>query len=129
MTSQILALREHLIAARVTCAVMEATGAYWKPFVRHETPGIEWGERHAPLVSRSWLVKLGGSLIWGTPGKAGAASDKVRDGLALSDSPGPPSSDEKAYVRNRCLTLRKSSAGSNRLFSMNLGVGRVRRHN
>ena len=32
MTSQILALREHLIAERITCAVMEATGAY----VRHE---------------------------------------------------------------------------------------------
>jgi len=36
MTNQILALREHLIAQRVTCAVMEATGDYWKPFVRHE---------------------------------------------------------------------------------------------
>ena len=32
MTSQILALREHLIAERITCAVMEATGDYWKPF-------------------------------------------------------------------------------------------------
>lgn len=58
-------------------------------------------------------MKRGGSLIRGTPGKAGAASDNVREGLALSDSPGPASSDEKAYVRNRCLTLRKSSAGSN----------------
>ena len=32
MTSQILALREHLIAEQITCAVMEATGDYWKPF-------------------------------------------------------------------------------------------------
>jgi transposase len=32
MTGDILALREHLIAAQVTCVVMEATGAYWKPF-------------------------------------------------------------------------------------------------
>jgi hypothetical protein len=32
MTNQILALREHLIAQRITCAVMTATGAYWKPF-------------------------------------------------------------------------------------------------
>ena len=32
MTSQILALREHLTAERITCAVMEATGDYWKPF-------------------------------------------------------------------------------------------------
>ena len=32
MTNQILALREHLIAERITSAVMEATGDYWKPF-------------------------------------------------------------------------------------------------
>jgi hypothetical protein len=30
MTNQVLALREHLIEQRVTCAVMEATGDYWK---------------------------------------------------------------------------------------------------
>jgi hypothetical protein len=23
--------------------VMEATSDYWKPVVRHEAPGIEWG--------------------------------------------------------------------------------------
>ena len=43
MTSQILALREHLIAERITCAVMEATSDYWKPFVRHEALEIERG--------------------------------------------------------------------------------------
>jgi len=32
MTSQILALREHLIEQQVTLVVMEATGDYWKPF-------------------------------------------------------------------------------------------------
>lgn len=32
MTADILALREHLIAAQVTCVAMEATGDYWKPF-------------------------------------------------------------------------------------------------
>ena len=32
MTNQILALREHLVEQKVTCVVMEATGAYWKPF-------------------------------------------------------------------------------------------------
>ena len=32
MTSQILALREHLAAEEVTCVVMEATSDYWKPF-------------------------------------------------------------------------------------------------
>ena len=32
VTSQILALREHLAAEQVSCVVMEATGDYWKPF-------------------------------------------------------------------------------------------------
>ena len=32
MTSQILALRDHLVAEQVTCVVMEATSDYWKPF-------------------------------------------------------------------------------------------------
>ncbi len=32
MTAGILALREHLIEAQVTCMVVEATGDYWKPF-------------------------------------------------------------------------------------------------
>jgi transposase len=31
-TGQILALREHLVAARVTCVVIESTSDYWKPF-------------------------------------------------------------------------------------------------
>jgi transposase len=31
-TSQILALREHLIAEKVTCVVIESTSDYWKPF-------------------------------------------------------------------------------------------------
>lgn len=31
-TSQILALREHLVAAKITCVVIESTSDYWKPF-------------------------------------------------------------------------------------------------
>ncbi len=43
MTSQILALREHLVAERVTCAVMEATSDYWKPFYYLlEDAGLRW---------------------------------------------------------------------------------------
>ena len=29
---QILALREHLLAEKVTCVVIESTSDYWKPF-------------------------------------------------------------------------------------------------
>jgi hypothetical protein len=32
MTNQVLASGDHLVAERVTCVVMEATGDYWKPF-------------------------------------------------------------------------------------------------
>ena len=32
MSNQILALREQLLAEKVTCVVMEATSDYWKPF-------------------------------------------------------------------------------------------------
>ncbi|MGW2932109.1 hypothetical protein ACWDA7_09605 [Streptomyces sp. NPDC001156] len=42
-TNAVLALRDHLLAARVTLVVIEATSDYWKPFVRHEAPGVERG--------------------------------------------------------------------------------------
>src|SRR6476620_4574452 len=32
MSNQILALRDHLLDAKVTCVVIEATSDYWKPF-------------------------------------------------------------------------------------------------
>ncbi len=71
MTSQVLALREHLIAEQVTCVVMEATGDYWKPFyylledagfevvlanARHvkNLPG-----RKSDVADATWLAQLG----------------------------------------------------------------------
>lgn len=70
-TNQVLALREHLIAERVTCVVMEATGDYWKPFyylledagfevmlvnARHvkNLPG-----RKSDVSDATWLAQLG----------------------------------------------------------------------
>lgn len=43
MTTQILALGEHLAEQQVTCVVMEATGDYWKPFyyLLEDLPGVE----------------------------------------------------------------------------------------
>ncbi len=81
MTNQVLALREHLIAERVTLVVMEATGDYWKPFyylledgpfevmlvnARHakNLPG-----RKTDVSDAAWLAQLGahglvrGSLV------------------------------------------------------------------
>jgi transposase len=81
VTNQVLALREHLIAERVTLVVMEATGDYWKPFyylledgpfevmlvnARHakNLPG-----RKTDVSDAAWLAQLGahglvrGSLV------------------------------------------------------------------
>jgi transposase len=71
MTNQVLGLREHLIEARVTLVVMEATSDYWKPFyylledgpfelmlvnARHvkNIPG-----RKSDVSDASWLAQLG----------------------------------------------------------------------
>jgi transposase len=70
MSSSILALREHLIAAQVSCVVIESTAAYWKPFyflledalhvvlvnARHarNVPG-----RKTDVSDAAWLAELG----------------------------------------------------------------------
>lgn len=72
MTSQILALREHMAAEQVTCVVMEATGDYWKPFyyLLEDLPGVEVmlvNARHVKTVpgrktdvaDATWLAQLG----------------------------------------------------------------------
>ena len=71
MTSQILALRDHLVAAEVTLVVMEATSDYWKPFyylledgpfevmlvnARH-VKGIPG--RKTDVSDAAWLAQLG----------------------------------------------------------------------
>lgn len=72
MTSQILALRDHLAAEQVTCVVMEATGDYWKPFyyLLEDLPGVEVmlvNARHVKslpgrktdVADATWLAQLG----------------------------------------------------------------------
>ncbi len=71
MTSQILALREHLIDQQVTCVVMEATSDYWKPFYYLlEDAGFELmlvNARHVKtlpgrktdVADATWLAQLG----------------------------------------------------------------------
>jgi transposase len=70
MSNEILALREHLIAEKVTCVVMESTGDYWKPFYylledavnvtlvnprdAHNRPG-----RKTDVSDAAWLADLG----------------------------------------------------------------------
>ena len=67
VTNQVLALREHLIDAKVTLVVMEATGDYWKPFyylledagfevmlVNAGTPRTCRGARPTSRTRRGW---------------------------------------------------------------------------
>lgn len=71
-TNQILALREHLAAAQVTCVVMEATGDYWKPFyyLLEDLDGVEvmlvnardaknLPGRKTDVSDATWLAQLG----------------------------------------------------------------------
>lgn len=72
MTRQILALRDHLAAERVTCVVMEATGDYWKPFyyLLEDLPGTavmlvnarhvkNLPGRKTDVADATWLAQLG----------------------------------------------------------------------
>jgi len=72
VTSQILALRDHLAGLQVTCVVMEATSDYWKPFyyLLEGLPGVEVllvNARHVKTVpgrktdvaDATWLAQLG----------------------------------------------------------------------
>ncbi len=72
MTSQVLALREHLADEQVTCVVLEATSDYWKPFyyLLEDLPGVEVvlvNARHVKnlpgrktdVADATWLAQLG----------------------------------------------------------------------
>ena len=70
-TSQILALKDHLVAAEVTLVVMEATSDYWKPFYylledgpfevmlvnARQVKGIPG--RKTDVSDAAWLAQLG----------------------------------------------------------------------
>jgi len=110
MTNQVLALREHLIAERVTLVVMEATSDYWKPFyylledgpfelmlvnARHvkNIPG-----RKSDVSDASWLAQLG-------------AHGLVRGSFV----PPPPIRILRDLTRTRTLITRARSAEVQRL--------------
>lgn len=70
MTGQILDLREHLLAEKVTLVVMEATGDYWRPFYyvleeelnvilvnAHEAKNVPG--RKTDVSDAQWLADLG----------------------------------------------------------------------
>jgi transposase len=70
MTGQILALRDHLLAEKVTCVVMEATSDYWKPFYYLLEDGLDvmlvnardvknMPGRKSDVSDAAWLADLG----------------------------------------------------------------------
>ena len=64
-TTQLEALATWLEGEGITDVVMEATGQYWKPIVRHEAPRIPGGKEGVPPADRrSGLPKLGAARTW-----------------------------------------------------------------
>jgi transposase len=67
MSNEIMALREHLVAEKVTCVVMESTGDYWKPFYYLLEDAVNVNPRDArnrpgrktDVSDAAWLADLG----------------------------------------------------------------------
>jgi len=119
MTNQIFALREHLIAERITCAVMEATSDYWKPYfyLLEDLPGCEVmlvNARHVKNVpgrksdvnDATWLAQLG-------------AHGLVR----ASFVPPPPIRELRDLTRTRTAVTRERSREVMRLEKLLEGAG------
>jgi len=109
MTNQILALREHLLAEKVTCVVMEATGAYWKPFYYLLDDGLDVmlvnarDARNVPgrksdVSDAAWLADLGAHGL----GRA-------------SFVPPPPIRELRDLTRTRTVITRERSREAQRL--------------
>jgi transposase len=109
MTNQILTLREHLLAEKVTCVVMEATGAYWKPFYYLLDDGLDVmlvnarDARNVPgrksdVSDAAWLADLG-------------AHGLVR----ASFVPPPPIRELRDLTRVRTVITRERSREAQRL--------------
>ena len=101
MTGQILTLRDHLAAEKVTCVVMEATGDYWKPFyyLLEDLPGVQVllvNARHVKnlpgrktdVADATWLAQLGAhGLVAGSfvpPAPIRALRDLTRTRTAVT---------------------------------------------
>lgn len=119
MTSQVLALREHLVAERVTCVVMEATSDYWKPYyyLLEDLPGCEVmlvNARHvknlpgrkSDVNDATWLAQLG-------------AHGLVR----ASFVPPPPIRELRDLTRTRTAVTRERSREVMRLEKLLEGAG------
>ena len=109
MSNQILALRDHLLAEKVTCVVIEATSDYWKPFyylLEDELDVIlvnaravkNMPGRKSDVSDAAWLADLG-------------AHGLVRASLV----PPPPIRQLRDLTRARTVITRERSREAQRL--------------
>jgi hypothetical protein len=105
-TNGILALREHLINEQVSLVVMEATGDYWKPFVRHEALvrrealGVEGGARPPRwAVAAAWWELSAVRPGRRRGGREAALTKPERSGTARRVGFGER--DQRVYERNQ----------------------------
>jgi transposase len=77
-TSQILALREHLIAEKLTCVVIESTSDYWKPFYYLLDDAL-----NMMLVNASRVRNVPGRKTDVSDAVAGRAARRCRDQTVL----------------------------------------------
>lgn len=123
MTSQIMALRAHLVDQQVTCVVMEATSDYWRPYfylledLADDVPGCEVmvvNARHVKQVpgrksdvaDATWLAQLG-------------AHGLVR----ASFVPPPPIRELRDLTRTRTALVHDRNRELNRLEKLLEGAG------
>ena len=89
-TAQILALREHLVAANVSCVVIESTSDYWKPFYYQLDDALEVTLVNAAAVRNlpgrktdvsdaAWLADLGAHRLVKASFVAPAPVRELRD--------------------------------------------------
>lgn len=110
MTGDILALRDHLIAAQVTCVVMEATGAYWKPFYYL----LEDGPFEVMLVNAHDAKNLPGRKT-DVSDAAWLAQLSAHGLLRASFVPPPPIRELRDLTRTRTAITRERTREAQRL--------------
>lgn len=110
MTSQVLALREHLVAAEVTLVVLESTSDYWKPFYYV----LEGGPFEVMLVNAAHAKNV--------PGRKTDVSDAAwlaqlgaHGLLRASFVPPPPIRELRDLTRARTTVVRDRTRVAQRL--------------
>ena len=109
MSNQILALRDHLLDAKVTCVVIEATSDYWKPF-------------YYLLEDKLDVILVNARAVKNMPGRKSDVSDAAwladlgAHGLVRASLvPPPPIRQLRDLTRARTVITRERSREAQRL--------------